>query len=266
MRRSKPSVTARHVALTRASFDRPVLPTGDAEAELRLYRSLGASRLPRTDSFARRLERRTKFFDGETVRAIGRGIEQIVIVAAGYDGRALRFATPEVRFFEVDHPATQADKRARLASARVDATGVTFVPVDLTKDDLVAALGGARHDPQRPSLFVIEGLFGYLSRSDGARLLSSARELAAGGSRLSAAFPTLPADASLAEKLRLRLRATLVSAIGEPWLVRYDPDELDGLLEKTGWRVAASQRPDGGLVRYEGRQGVLLSAVPAPRS
>jgi len=34
-----------------------------------------------------------------------------VILGAGYDDRALRFRSPGVRFFELDHPDTQADKR-----------------------------------------------------------------------------------------------------------------------------------------------------------
>jgi methyltransferase (TIGR00027 family) len=209
------------------------------------------------------MERRTAFFDAETLRAIERGTPQVVIVAAGYDGRALRFASPRVRWFEVDHPATQADKRRRLAAAGVDPSGVTFVSVDLTKDDLVAALRGAGHDATRPSLFVVEGLFGYLTRPVSRQVLSSLRELAVAGSRLAAAFPTLPGDASPAEKLRLRLRGVVVAMAGEPWLVRFGPHEPDELLEATRWSIAPSERQGGGLVRYEGRQGVLIGAVPA---
>jgi len=56
---------------------------------------------------------RTAFFDRVVVSAIDRGVAQVVIGGAGYDGRAFRYAKPGVRWFEVDHPATQADKRAR---------------------------------------------------------------------------------------------------------------------------------------------------------
>src|SRR5947208_13997631 len=41
-------------------------------------------------------------------------IQQIVILGAGYDTRAARLPRAGVRFFEVDHPATQAAKRAKL--------------------------------------------------------------------------------------------------------------------------------------------------------
>ena len=38
------------------------------------------------------------------IHALRSGIDQVVILAAGYDGRALRFHSPGVTFFEVDHP------------------------------------------------------------------------------------------------------------------------------------------------------------------
>jgi methyltransferase (TIGR00027 family) len=260
----KPSITARHVALTRASFERPSTTTGDPEAETRLYRSLGSSHLPRGSGETRRMQRRTAFFDSETLGAIGRGTQQIVIVGAGYDGRALRFATPGLRWFEVDHPDTQADKLRRLASAGVDARDIVFVSVDLTTDDLRLKLSIAGHDPTKPTLFVVEGLIGYLPETVTRRLLLSLRELAAGGSRLAIAIPTFPRNARRSELFRLRLRAKLVSLIGEPWLVRYQPDEPDELLRSTGWAIGAWDRASRAPARFEGRNGVLVGAEPAP--
>jgi len=269
MRPTKPSVTARHVAITRASFERPALPTGDVDAEAALYNSLGATRLPRREAETRRMESRTRFFDAEVVRAIRLGVSQVVIVAAGYDGRALRFASPGVRWFEVDHPATQSDKRRRLETVGIDSSAITFVPVDLVSDDLVGALGSLGHDPSRPTLFVVEGLLGYLSRSVSRELLSKTRSLSCAGSRLAVAFPISPRDAKMSEKVSLWIRGRVVSWVGEPWLVRFGADEPDKVLADCGWRIAAAEstdRRDGqraGLVRYEGRQGVLIGSEPA---
>ncbi|HZU79342.1 MAG TPA: class I SAM-dependent methyltransferase, partial [Acidimicrobiales bacterium] len=132
MRAGRPSVTARIVALTRATLERPTVPSGDAGAERRLYESLGRVRFYRTGpNWQARMERRTAFFDRATLSALERGVRQVVIVGAGYDGRALRFATPGVRWFEVDHPATQPDKRARLATVGASTDHITFVSVDL---------------------------------------------------------------------------------------------------------------------------------------
>jgi hypothetical protein len=66
---------------------------------------------------------RTRFFDGRVLAAISAGTGQVVILGAGYDDRALRFRSPGVRFFELDHPATQADKARRLRALRAAKPG-----------------------------------------------------------------------------------------------------------------------------------------------
>jgi len=43
------------------------------------------------------LRARTRFFDTKVTGALDRGCPQVVIGAAGYDGRALRYAKPGVR-------------------------------------------------------------------------------------------------------------------------------------------------------------------------
>lgn len=261
MRETKPSFTARRVAVTRATLVRPEVPTGNADAEVRLYRSLGGMRVSLGDGRLRRhLAVRTAFFDRETLDAIRGGVRQVVIVGAGYDGRALRFASPDVQWFEVDHPATQADKRARLAAIGAPSDQTTFVAVDLVHDDLPAALRGAGHDSTEASLFVVEGLLGYLPRAVTSDLLGHLRRLAGPGSRLAVAFPTTRPDAPAPERLRRRLRGLVVAAFGEPWLTRFRPDEPQPLLSRAGWAVAV----DGDSpVSYQGRNGVLIAAEPA---
>ncbi|HWC37929.1 MAG TPA: SAM-dependent methyltransferase [Acidimicrobiales bacterium] len=261
MRETKPSFTARRVAVTRATLVRPELATGDADAEVRLYRSLGGRRVSLGDRRLRRhLAVRTAFFDRETLQAIGDGVRQVVIVGAGYDGRALRFASPEVRWFEVDHPATQADKRARLAAVDAPSVQTAFVAVDLVRDDLVAALRRAGFDAARSSLFVVEGLLGYLPRAVTSDLLRQLRDLASSASRLAVAFPTRRPDAPAPERLQRRVRGLVVAALGEPWLSRFEPDEPEQLLRSARWAVALD---DDRPVRYQGRNGVLISAEPA---
>src|ERR1700733_5383775 len=112
MRAGKPSVTARFVANTRAHLERPEVPTGDAAAELRLYRSLGSTPfLYETKAWRSRMARRTRFFDRLTLGALEAGTTQMVIVGSSYHGRPGRFATPGGTWYEVDHPSTQSDKR-----------------------------------------------------------------------------------------------------------------------------------------------------------
>ncbi len=131
----RPSVTARWVAAQRARLarTRPSTPSGDVEAEHRLYRDVAG---PFVVPIGRPtgVAARTRIVDAEVAAALGRGIDQIVLVGAGYDGRALRFGGRAVRWFEVDLPSMQADKRRRLASLGIEPAGVGYAGVDLAAE------------------------------------------------------------------------------------------------------------------------------------
>jgi len=206
------------------------------------------------------MARRTAFFDRASLAALERGVPQIVILGAGYDGRALRFATPGVTWFEVDHPATQSDKRARLAALDAPTDAIAFVPIDLNRDDLVGSLERVGYDRAIPSLFLIEGLLGYLPRATTERVLTDLRALATPSSRLAAAFPIAPKNRARVKRLRHRLRRRVISALGEPWLTRFSAEEIDEVFAKTGWQVSIeADTPQ----RHEGHRGVLLIGEPA---
>src|SRR3954447_24591402 len=114
MKADRPSYTARRGASQRAQLARPGTPHGNPDAEQRLYEGLGSPLLfSRLDP--KRMAGRTRWFDDATVEALDQGVGQVVIIGAGYDGRALRFGGGDVRWIEVDHPSTQADKRRRVA-------------------------------------------------------------------------------------------------------------------------------------------------------
>lgn len=260
MKAGKPSVTARFVAKTRASLDRPQIATGDAAAELRLYQSLGSTPFLReTKTWRGRMEGRTRFFDRLTIGSLEAGLAQVVIVGAGYDGRPIRFAIPGVTWYEVDHPSTQSDKRARLTAVGADVSAIRFVSIDLIDGDLDASLAAAGHDCSRPSLFLVEGLMGYLPRQSAHRLLRDLRHRAAPLSRLAVAFPIRPAG-STSHQLRHWMRRRLVAAIGEPWVDVYTSPEVDGAFAESGWKVTVLHDTPQ---RYEGQRGILVVGEPS---
>ncbi len=117
---------------------------------------------------------RKRWIETAVRAALARGVRQVVVLGAGYDplaGRLLRERS-DVRFFELDHPATQAPKARSLGPT----AGVSFLPIDLAADSPAAALRAcpvfAKHEP---TLFLAEGLLMYLPEPRVAVLL---RELA----------------------------------------------------------------------------------------
>ncbi|MGZ4678022.1 MAG: class I SAM-dependent methyltransferase [Acidimicrobiia bacterium] len=260
MRTNEPSRTARGVAAVRAHVERMPWPSGDAAADERLTVAVAGERSTERSEHPvhtvaelfRWVEARTRFFDEAVVQALERGIEQVVIVGAGYDGRALRYRTPGVRFFEVDHPATQADKRARLEDVAAAVDDVTFVAVDLTEPGLDERLAAAGHDADRPSLFAMEGLLRYLPERWVLDLLAVTARRGAPGSTLVVSISTreeAPSESERAGEARL-------AAAGEAVLTVPTRETALSWLAGAGWVVSSVREAD----RPEQRKGLLVAA------
>jgi methyltransferase (TIGR00027 family) len=164
----------------------------------------------------------------EAVR--GAASPQLVILGAGLDGRAWRM--PELRdavVFEVDHPDSQRQKRARGAALSRMAKEVRFVPVDFAHDDLKAALAAAGHDPSLATTWIWEGVVMYLRQSEIEATLQVVRERSAQRSRLVIAYHC-PA-------LMLLLVAVLVKRMGEPIRSAFTPERMRALLARFGFQV-----------------------------
>ena len=191
------------------------------------------------------LAARTSFFDRTVVSALDRGMRQVVVGAAGYDGRAFRYAKPGVRWFEVDHPATQRDKLERLERLGIDASRVRFVEADFTRDPVADRLRAAGLDPEAAGLFLLEGVAVYLEPAVLEDVLGQSRWVAAPGSRLaiSVSLSRPPGDAG-----RARFQAT-VAALGEPARSTFEAGQAEALLASTGWQLVAVPGRHGGSRR-----------------
>jgi len=98
----------------------------------------------------------SRYAEDELARAVHRGVGQYVILGAGLDTFAYRNPYPAwgLRVFEVDHPATQARKRARLHEAGIDIPdSLAFAPVDFEKETLADALRRAGLRTDEPVFF-----------------------------------------------------------------------------------------------------------------
>ena len=230
---ARPSETARRVAAYRLGFERAASPTGgDPAAEDRLATELAAEvRVDPSGPMGRYLRARTGFFDRVTVNALSRGVTQIVILGAGYDGRALRYQAPGVRWWEIDRPQTQLDKCARLTRLGIATDHVTFLGLDLANSGLASALAGNGFQPDTPALFVAEGLTPYLDGDTLRALLIDLRSLAAPRTRLALSWRRSGADP--VERGRFE---TGVASLGEPAVGSVAAEEGDVLLSQCGWR------------------------------
>jgi len=111
---------------------------------------------------------RTAFFDGVFIDALSQGIPQIVLLGAGYDTRAYRFAklNNATKIIELDIAPTQNRKKKCLEKAQIDTPNqVTFVPIDFNRDSLKEVLEQSGYENNEKTLFLWEGVSYYLERN-----------------------------------------------------------------------------------------------------
>ncbi|MGW5110400.1 class I SAM-dependent methyltransferase [Nocardia sp. NPDC004123] len=169
---------------------------------------------------------------------------QLVILGAGLDARAWRM--PElagVAVFEVDHPASQAEKRERLGE-REALADVRFVPVDFGKDSLGAALTTAGHDETRPTTWIWEGVVPYLTSAEVAETVIEVAKRSAPGSRLIITYPTpnrVYHYGRKAMELLLSVSGRTNPMAGEPQRSSWTPAAMAALLAEHGFSVTADR-------------------------
>lgn len=108
---------------------------------------------------------RTRVIDFHLQDCATKGLRQIVLLGAGYDSRAYRFAELQgkIKIIEVDTPETQENKKAKLREHLGSLPNyVTFVPVDFKKDEWAASLIQAGLNPSLQTLLIWEGVTYYL--------------------------------------------------------------------------------------------------------
>ena len=109
---------------------------------------------------------RTKLID-EVFKKHSRSFEQVLILGAGFDSRAIRFKSQlqHATVFELDAPITQKAKTDRLRRKKIELpANVRFLPINFNKDLLPQKLAEAGFKKDLTCLFLLEGITMYLSQ------------------------------------------------------------------------------------------------------
>jgi methyltransferase (TIGR00027 family) len=122
---------------------------------------------PRATALRTHVLLRSRYAEERLHLAVGRGVGQFLVLGAGLDTFAYRQPqwARSLRIYEVDHPASQTDKRDRLAAADIAIPGnVTFVPVDFERETLRQRLAAEGIDLAAPTFVSCLGVIVYLAR------------------------------------------------------------------------------------------------------
>jgi methyltransferase (TIGR00027 family) len=182
---------------------------------------------------------RTRFIDDVLEDALAHGVDQVVIVGAGFDSRAYRVPGAErAQIFEIDMPETLQGKRSQIEAllGRVPAH-ISTVATDFEREDLHAALARTDFRRRARTLFIWEGVSSYLSDAAVDATLRRLATLAAPRSQLVFTYLDEATLWGRGEVPGARMAIAAVRHVGEPFRFGFDPAELLAYLDQRGFRL-----------------------------
>jgi methyltransferase (TIGR00027 family) len=256
MERGQPSRTAFSAARYRAAHQ--LLEQGRIFTDPLAVRILGVPESELLADAPRRAMRvfiaaRTRFAEDALATAVRSGVRTLVVLGAGLDTFAYRNPFPGLRVIEVDHPATQVWKHARLAEAGIAIPpDVTYLGVDFERETL-----GDRLTLDGPAFFLWLGVVPYLTRQGFDETLKVVASLP--GNEVVFDYAQSPSRMAPARRAALEERASRVAKIGEPWLTYFEPEEIAVDLAGLGFGTIDDLGPSGLAARFFDRHDVPAS-------
>jgi len=181
---------------------------------------------------------RKRWIEQQVREALASGVRQVVVVAAGFDllSWRLRGEFPGVRFFELDHPATQRPKKEVLG----EMPGVHFLRVDLSTRGVGDVLTEHDfYDGRESAICIAEGLLMYLEEARVIALLSELAAIATPSGEVIFTFMENDGCGSIDFRGQSPLVARWLAGKREPFRWGIAREELPAFLRQAGIRPAA---------------------------
>jgi methyltransferase (TIGR00027 family) len=236
------SRTALSVALRRAAhqlhdspivFNDPVaVPILGADYEEQLRRTPLRPDRPFSTALRAFLVARSRYAEDNLKRAVENGVKQYVLLGAGLDTFAYRNPYPQLRVFEVDHPATQQWKRELLQRNLIAIPeSLSYTPVDFESQSIAEQLSAAGFYRTAPAFFAWLGVVPYLTPEAFRSTLSFIADQPA-GSGLALDYGQPREVLPLLERLAHDSLASRVEKAGEPFRLFFTPPAMAAELSR----------------------------------
>ena len=179
---------------------------------------------------------RSRIAEDALSEAVAGGVRQIVVLGAGLDTFGLRnpHGARQLRVYEVDHPATQAWKRQRLAEAQLAVpAGLVFVPVDFEQDNLGEQLAGAGFQQNSPAFFTWLGVVPYLTR----KAIVSTLDYISSVQDSEVVFDYMESTQAFSKEMGelVAKRTEQLEKVGERWASHFEPTDMGEVLRSRGF-------------------------------
>ena len=205
------------------------------------------------DPIRRQVLARARYAEDKLEKALDLGIRQYVIIGAGLDSFALRRSELDgkINIYELDHPATQKAKKARLKQLNLCLPeNHEFVPVDFEKENISDALEKSSYNYKNPAFFSWLGTVHYLSRSAVFKTLTAIKLCAQAGSELVFDYAVPETHYSHKDHETVKNLKRYTNRRGEPILSTFDPDIFPQQVSKNGFVLMENLSPNEQAKRY----------------
>lgn len=205
---------------------------------------------------------RSRYAEDCLEAACARGIEQLVVLGAGLDSFAFRQPAwaHALRIFEVDHPASQAAKQARVAAAGLSApANLTWAPIDFERTSLAEGLARVGFRADKPAFLTCLGVLVYLTNEAVDDLFRFVVSLPRG---TEIAFTI---SGNYQESAGSSQLASAAGAMGEPWLSVLTAEQVVPKLRALGFSEASVMSEEAIAARYFQGRHDALKAPPHAR-
>jgi methyltransferase (TIGR00027 family) len=230
-----------------------------------LLRALDSLELAVTPEGRARFATRHRYVEDELDKALDRGVTQYVILGAGLDSFAYRRTDLMVALdvFEIDRPASQVWKRARIAELGiVPPQRLNHIVIDFEHQTLGQGLADGGVDLSAPTYLSCLGVAQYLTAEALRKMLCDAAKVTAPGSELIVQFIPPLATLSTDDAGYIIKIADYAAAVGEPWHSFFTPEELDDYFIEAGFCTITHFDGEQANERYlqDRTDGLRLSA------
>ena len=196
---------------------------------------------------------RTKLLDETFLDGLTNRVYQIVLLGAGMDTRALRFASKNrgTKIIELDIEKTQHPKIEILSRKQVDLPDeLVFASIDFNKQSISDVLMNAGYQRNQQSLFLWEGVTMYLNSDAVDDTLAFIRESSRKGSRI--AFDYIFASVLRQENKFYGEKEIFntVSRAGEGWTFGIEAGKIEKYLTERGFKMVSHYTPSELEKRY----------------
>lgn len=183
--------------------------------------------------------RRKRWIERQCRAAIADGATRVMVLGAGFDALGTRLSrqSDHIEIIEIDHPATQAVKRAVVESPA--SQPLRFMACDLGNDELPAAL---MNDP-RKTVVIAEGLLMYLAEPTVDRLFDQVHALSPAGVQFIFSHLVLWPSGRAGLRPCSRLIDAWLAWRGEPFTWAIASQAVPALLHRHGFTLIDSATP-----------------------